>query len=212
MWPSASSPRPGGESGPGGDRRTSHRRGRRPAGISVRWRRRGSCSKGSWAASAGPRVPRAGGRRPVRLAAAYADLLEIQGENDRAMDWSRLSPPPTPEDVMGAARSISVRSSSASRTRARWNSTRRTSATSDADARSTTRMCRRGRRCRGRTAAAGRRPGRAGDRERLPEDDEGLGTDFDAHVEAEVAELLGEIGPPSDAEPSRQARLARTDR
>jgi hypothetical protein len=33
---------------------------------------------------------------------------------------------------------------------------------------------------------------------RLPEDDEVLGSDFDAQVEAEVAELLGEIEPPDD--------------
>jgi hypothetical protein len=33
--------------------------------------------------------------------------------------------------------------------------------------------------------------------ERLPEDDEDLGTDFNAQVEAEVAELLGETEPPS---------------
>jgi hypothetical protein len=33
---------------------------------------------------------------------------------------------------------------------------------------------------------------------RLPEDDEVRGSDFDAQVEAEVAELLGEIEPPDD--------------
>jgi hypothetical protein len=35
--------------------------------------------------------------------------------------------------------------------------------------------------------------------ERLPEDDEDLGVDFDAQVEAEVAELLGETEPPQDS-------------
>jgi hypothetical protein len=33
--------------------------------------------------------------------------------------------------------------------------------------------------------------------EPLPEDDHGLGRSFDEEVEAEVAELLGEIDPPS---------------
>jgi hypothetical protein len=39
--------------------------------------------------------------------------------------------------------------------------------------------------------------------EELPEDTHGLGTSFDDEVEAEVAELLGEIDPPApDDEPS----------
>jgi hypothetical protein len=40
--------------------------------------------------------------------------------------------------------------------------------------------------------------------ERLPEDDEDLGADFDAQVEAEVAELLGEVEPPDDGLPSTE--------
>ena len=38
--------------------------------------------------------------------------------------------------------------------------------------------------------------------ERLPEDDEDLGADFNAQVEAEVAELLGETEPPASEGPS----------
>lgn len=95
----------------------------------------------------------------MRVAAAYADLLEAQGESVAAAAWSEAVEAATPEDdvVFGEL---------------------------ELD-----------------DAAAGPEvePAPAAPEvvERLPEDDEDLGADFVALVEAEVAELLGETEPPA---------------
>ena len=44
----------------------------------------------------------------LRLASAYADLLEIQGENDRAMDWLVAIAAADPEDVTGAVERLGI--------------------------------------------------------------------------------------------------------
>jgi hypothetical protein len=115
--------------------------------------------------------------KQVRVAAAYADLLEEVGEDAAAAEWSAAVAAATPEDdvefgelefeddVVAAAE-----------------------ATRDEPAATAPEVV-----------------------ERLPEDDEDLGADFDAQVEAEVAELLGETEPPS-SDQDAEGGSASTDR
>jgi hypothetical protein len=96
----------------------------------------------------------------VRIAAAYADLLEAQGESDAAAAWSEAVAAATPEDDVEFSE-LEI--------------------DDEAD-------------------GPEEEPAVTAPEvvERLPEDDEDLGADFNAQVEAEVAELLGETEPPSD--------------
>jgi tetratricopeptide (TPR) repeat protein len=97
----------------------------------------------------------------VRIAAAYADLLEEQGETAAAAAWSEAVSAATPEDdvefgeVEDEPADVGEPSPEASAPEVV---------------------------------------------ERLPEDDEDMGSDFNAQVEAEVAELLGETEPPDGTE------------
>ena len=95
----------------------------------------------------------------LKIAAAYADLLEAQGENDAAAEWSAVVAAATPEDDVEFSE-LEVDDDEAA-------GTEDTSAAAPEVV------------------------------DRLPEDDEDLGADFNAQVEAEVAELLGETGPQS---------------
>ena len=98
----------------------------------------------------------------LRVAAAYAELLEAQGETDVAAEWSAVVEAATPEDDVefGEVDFDELEDELAD-------------------------------------VAELPTPEAPEVVERLPEYDEDLGTDFNAQVEAEVAELLGETEPPA---------------
>ena len=118
----------------------------------------------------------------LRLASAYADLLEIQGENGRAMDWLVAIAAADPEDLTGAVERLGIEFTDLE--------------DDDLDAVGSE----------GAGNAADTETQPSGDPAApevvtpLPEDDHGLGRSFDDEVEAEVAELLGETDAPSGAE------------
>jgi tetratricopeptide (TPR) repeat protein len=118
----------------------------------------------------------------LRLASAYADLLEIQGENGRAMDWLVAIAAADPEDLTGAVERLGIEFTDLE--------------DDDLDAVGSE----------GAGDAADTETQPSGDPAApevvtpLPEDDHGLGRSFDDEVEAEVAELLGETDAPSGAE------------
>ena len=123
----------------------------------------------------------------LRLAAAYADLLQIQGDEARAMEWFVAIAAADPEDVTGAVDRLGIEFTDIEdefdeATDADADAGDDVDADDDADAP----------RPEVETAA----PEVVSP---LPEDDHGLGRSFDEEVEAEVAELLGEIDPPSDS-------------
>jgi tetratricopeptide (TPR) repeat protein len=122
----------------------------------------------------------------LRLAAAYADLLQIQGDEARAMEWFVAIAAADPEDVTGAVDRLGIEFTDLEdefdeTADADADAGVDVDADDDADAP----------RPEVETAA----PEVVSP---LPEDDHGLGRSFDEEVEAEVAELLGEIDPPSD--------------
>ncbi|TQN43166.1 hypothetical protein FHU33_2596 [Blastococcus colisei] len=120
----------------------------------------------------------------LRLASAYAELLELQGQADRAMDWFVAIAGADPEDITGAVDRLGI------------EFTDLEDVVVDVDARETAQAF---------DDQAPYQPGRSEEPAPpevvapLPEDDHGLGRSFDEEVEAEVAELLGEVDPPSDA-------------
>jgi hypothetical protein len=99
----------------------------------------------------------------IRLAEAYADLLAAQGEESVAADWAVAVAAARPEDDVEFGE-LELDEA---------DSDEPDSDEADAD-------------------EAGADDVRPEVVERLPEDDEDMGRDFDAQVEAEVAELLGE--------------------
>jgi tetratricopeptide (TPR) repeat protein len=128
----------------------------------------------------------------LRLASAYADLLEIQGENDRAMDWLVAIAAADPEDVTGAVERLGIEFTELEEIDLDEADPQDTDA-DDADEPE--------------PAAAAEDvpqqpvadPAAPEVVTPLPEDDHGLGRSFDEEVEAEVAELLGETGQPADS-------------
>jgi tetratricopeptide (TPR) repeat protein len=119
----------------------------------------------------------------LRLASAYADLLQIQGENERALDWFVAIAAADPEDLTGAVERLGIEFTDLEDDEFAEEAVAVAGAEDDADA---------------------AQPEQSGEPAApevvtpLPEDDHGLGRSFDEEVEAEVAELLGEIDPPSD--------------
>jgi tetratricopeptide (TPR) repeat protein len=107
----------------------------------------------------------AGDPARLRIASAYADLLERQGEESRAAEWFTAIAAADPEDLVGAVDRLGIEFTEVEE-----------SESDDSDEADT---------------------GAPESVERLPEDDHDLGAGFDADVEAEVAELLGETEPPS---------------
>ena len=101
----------------------------------------------------------------VRVAAAYADFLQAQGEAAAAAEWAAVVAAATPEDDV------------------EFSEVELEDETVNSHEEATT------------PDAAPAAPEVV---ERLPEDDEDLGTDFNAQVEAEVAELLGETEPSAE--------------
>jgi tetratricopeptide (TPR) repeat protein len=128
----------------------------------------------------------------LRLASAYADLLEIQGESDRAMDWLVAIAAADPEDVTGAVERLGIEFTELEEIDLDEADPQDTDA-DDADEPE--------------PAAAAEDvpqqpvadPAAPEVVTPLPEDDHGLGRSFDEEVEAEVAELLGETGQPADS-------------
>jgi hypothetical protein len=142
----------------------------------------------------------------LRLASAYADLLEVQGETALAVEWLTAIAAADPEDLTGAvdrlgieftdmddedidgddpdrhddARSDGARSDGARSDDARDDANAEVRATSDGDGHDDENV----------TA-------QPEDVEELAEDEHGPGRSFDEDVEAEVAELLGESDPPA---------------
>ncbi len=104
----------------------------------------------------------------LRVAAAYADLLEAQGETDAAAEWSAVVAAATPEDDVEFGE-------------VDFDELELDDEPAEAEEPPT----------------AEPTPEAPEVVERLPEDDEDLGADFNAQVEAEVAELLGETEPPA---------------
>jgi tetratricopeptide (TPR) repeat protein len=133
----------------------------------------------------------------LRLASAYADLLEIQGENDRAMDWLVAIAAADPEDVTGAVERLGIEFTELEEIDLDEADLQNADADADADADED----------QPEPAAAAEDGPQQPVAEAaapevvtpLPEDDHGLGRSFDEEVEAEVAELLGETGQPADS-------------
>jgi tetratricopeptide (TPR) repeat protein len=116
----------------------------------------------------------------LRLASAYADLLEAQGETARATEWLTAIAAADPEDLTGAVDRLGIEFTDLDDEDLDDESlvpdedvTEPDSEVSHVDE----------------ADGAVTPPERV---EELPEDDHGLGRSFDEDVEAEVAELLGE--------------------
>jgi tetratricopeptide (TPR) repeat protein len=114
----------------------------------------------------------AGDAGRVRLAAAYADLLQAQGEDEQAGVWFAALAAADPENETGAVEHLGIEFIDLEE--------------EDEDPEAAGAL----------TAADEAAPEVV---EELPEDTHGLGRSFDDEVEAEVAELLGEIDPPDPA-------------
>jgi tetratricopeptide (TPR) repeat protein len=118
----------------------------------------------------------------LRLASAYADLLELQGEQALAVEWLTAIAAADPEDLTGAVDRLGIEFTDLDDVD-----------DSDLELHDETT---------GDDAASDDEVGvedveaRPETVEELPEDDHGLGRSFDEDVEAEVAELLGEGDPP----------------
>ena len=102
----------------------------------------------------------------VRVAAAYAELLRVMGEDEAAAEWSAVVAAASPDDDDIVFDEMEIED--------------------DVEEPLTTTV---------EDKPADQAPEVV---QRLPEDDEDLGADFNAQVEAEVAELLGETEPPED--------------
>jgi tetratricopeptide (TPR) repeat protein len=135
----------------------------------------------------------------LRLASAYADLLEVQGEAALAMEWLTAIAAADPEDLTGALDRLGIEFTDTDDEDIdgddpdRHDDARSDDAQDDA------------------AAAVEATSGGSGKDdenvtaqpetvEQLPEDDHGLGRSFDEDVEAEVAELLGESDAPAAAD------------
>ncbi|SNR87035.1 hypothetical protein SAMN06272737_13346 [Blastococcus mobilis] len=117
----------------------------------------------------------------LRLAAAYADLLQIQGENERAMAWFVAIAAADPEDLTGAVDRLGIEFTDLEDELDEDVDSDGLGTEDNADA-----------------AQPSRQPAAPEVVRPLPEDDHRQGRSFDEEVEAEVAELLGETDPPSD--------------
>ncbi|WP_324277632.1 hypothetical protein [Blastococcus brunescens] len=113
----------------------------------------------------------------LRLASAYADLLELQGETERAMDWIIAIAAADPEGVTGAVDRLGIEFTDLEEEPGDAESLDPVDVpdAQDGDA----------------ADASDDGPSAPEVVTPLPEDDHGLGRSFDEEVEAEVAELLG---------------------
>ncbi len=104
----------------------------------------------------------------LRLASAYADLLELQGEHERSSDWLIAIAGADTDDVTGAVDRLGIEFTDLEDELVDVQPLDDGAATPPEVV------------------------------EPLPEDDHELGRSFDEEVEAEVAELLGESDPPAE--------------
>jgi hypothetical protein len=111
----------------------------------------------------------------LRIASAYADLLQTQGQEDAAVEWLTAIAAADAEDRTGAVDRLGIEFTEVELDLGGVDLGDEDGADDDTPA-----------------------PERV---EELPEDDHGLGPSFDQEVEAEVAELLGETEPGGAAEP-----------
>jgi tetratricopeptide (TPR) repeat protein len=126
----------------------------------------------------------AGDSARVRVAAAYAELLQAQGEDERAEAWFTVIAAADPDNETGAVERLGIEfvdledelDAEEDDDRAVW---------SQDHAEVETEVVRADEVAAPEFVAA------------LPEDVHGLGSSFDDEVEAEVAELLGEVDPPA---------------
>jgi tetratricopeptide (TPR) repeat protein len=107
----------------------------------------------------------------LRIASAYADLLQAQGQEDEAAEWLTAIAAADPEDLIGAVDRLGIE----------FTEVELDLGDVDLVGEEVT------------DEVVPTAPERV---EELPEDDHGLGLSFDQEVEAEVAELLGETEPP----------------
>jgi tetratricopeptide (TPR) repeat protein len=112
-----------------------------------------------------------GDQAQLRLASAYADLLEAEGEEAAAAEWLTAIAAADPEDLTGAVDRLGIEFTEIDLLDDEDGSVQ---------------------------GGVEDTPGEQAPEtvQRLPEDDHGLGRSFDEDVEAEVAELLGETEPP----------------
>jgi tetratricopeptide (TPR) repeat protein len=120
-----------------------------------------------------------GDQAQLRLASAYADLLEAEGDDAAATEWLTAIAAADPEDLTGAIDRLGIEFTEFD------VSDDLIDDEDDSDVG--------GGEVGGEDAPGEQAPEIV---ERLPEDDHGLGTSFDEDVEAEVAELLGETDRP----------------
>jgi tetratricopeptide (TPR) repeat protein len=123
----------------------------------------------------------AGDPARVRLASAYADVLASQGEAELAAAWLTAIAAADPEDLTGAVDRLGIEFIDLED-----ELEDAPEGTSGSDSHVEV------------EAEAGTSTGPEVVEE-LPEDTHGLGRSFDDEVEAEVAELLGEIDPPAES-------------
>jgi tetratricopeptide (TPR) repeat protein len=119
----------------------------------------------------------------LRLASAYADLLQVQGEESLATEWLTAIAAADPEDLVGAVDRMGIE----------FLEEDEEDDEADVDGDVTDDVL----------EDPDSEPASAPEVvEPLPEDDHGLGRSFDEDVEAEVAELLGETGAPTNGDES----------
>jgi tetratricopeptide (TPR) repeat protein len=115
----------------------------------------------------------------VRLASAYAGVLQAQGDHELAAAWFTAVAAADPEDLTGALDRLGIEFIDLEDA-LEDEPVGQTAAESQVEVES--------------VSVSAAAPERV---EELPEDIHGLGQSFDDEVEAEVAELLGEIDPPT---------------
>lgn len=129
----------------------------------------------------------------LRLATAYADLLELQGETERAMEWLVAIAAADQEGITGAVDRLGIEFTDLEDEFEETGDPVDAAVSVDDE-----------------SLPPAEEQATAPSQESappevvapLPGDDHGLGRSFDEEVEAEVAELLGETAPPSaSAEP-----------
>jgi tetratricopeptide (TPR) repeat protein len=134
----------------------------------------------------------------LRLASAYTDLLEIQGEHERATEWLIAIAGADPEDLTGAVDRLGIEFTDLEDDDVTGLEDDDVDGLEDHDVDGLAAEA-------DEKAEGAERPQSSADPAApevvtpLPEDDHGLGRSFDEEVEAEVAELLGETDPPSDS-------------
>jgi tetratricopeptide (TPR) repeat protein len=127
-----------------------------------------------------------GDQAQLRLASAYADLLQAEGEESQAIEWLTAIAAADPEDLTGAVDRLGIEFTELELSDELLDDEllddEDEADEDEADEHEA-----------GEEAPEEQAPETV---ERLPEDDHGLGRSFDEDVEAEVAELLGETDPP----------------